>query len=144
MKLRCSRFSALVAGSACALCVGAAIAQGGVEPRAAAVRIYASGEIAIGRYDVVGRPWVDSWRTAFWAPTFPRPEQAIAALQIEGRTGARTGSSMSNASIRAPGTGRRAQTMRSCATGSRYASGRARDCRAWRDRCAGRHGRPQV
>jgi len=83
MKLRRSRLAALVAGSACALCAGAGIAQGVVEQRAAELRIYALGEIGVSRYEVVGRPWADSWRSAFWVPTFPSQEQAIAALQTE-------------------------------------------------------------
>jgi hypothetical protein len=83
MNIRGSRLSALVAGAAYALCAGAGIAQSDVERRAADLKIYAPGEISIGRYEVVGRPWVDSWRSAFWLPTFPSQEQAIAALQTE-------------------------------------------------------------
>ena len=83
MKLRSSRLAALIAASACALCAGAGIAQGDVEQRASELKIYALGEISVSRYEVVGRPWVDSWRSAFWLPTFPSQEQAIAALQTE-------------------------------------------------------------
>jgi hypothetical protein len=83
MKLRSSRLAALAAASACALCTGAAIAQGIVEQRASELRIYALGEISMSRYEVVGRPWADSWRSALWVPTFPSQEQAIAALQTE-------------------------------------------------------------
>ena len=83
MKLRRSRLAALVATSACVLCTGAAIAQSDVEQRASRLKFYALGEISMSRYEVVGRPWVDSWRSAFWMPTFPSQEQAIAALQTE-------------------------------------------------------------
>jgi hypothetical protein len=83
MKIRSALRSALVAGSACAFCVSASIAQSDVEQRASQLRIYAFGEIPMGRYEVVGRPWTDSWRSAFWVPTFPSQEQAIAALQAE-------------------------------------------------------------
>ena len=83
MKIRSSRLSALVAGLACLLSAGAGIAQGDVEQRARELKIYAFGEISMNRYEVVGRPWVDSWRSAFWVPTFPSQEQAIAALQTE-------------------------------------------------------------
>lgn len=83
MKVRSSLRSALVAGSVCVLCVSASIAQSDVEQRASQLRIYAFGEITVGRYEVVGRPWTDSWRSAFWVPTFPSQEQAIAALQTE-------------------------------------------------------------
>ena len=83
MKLRSSRLAALVTAAACVLCAGAGIAQGDVEQRASQLKIYALGEISVGRYEVVGRPWVDSWRSAFWVPTFASQEQAIAALQTE-------------------------------------------------------------
>jgi hypothetical protein len=83
MKLRSSRLVALAAASACALCTGAGIAQGVAEQRASELRIYALGEISTSRYEVVGRPWADSWRSAFRVPTFPSQEQAIAALQTE-------------------------------------------------------------
>jgi len=83
MNICSSRLSALVAGAACVLCAGAGIAQSDVEQRAADLKIYALGEISSSRYEVVGRPWVDSWRSAFWVPTFASQEQAIAALQTE-------------------------------------------------------------
>jgi hypothetical protein len=83
MSICSSRLSALVAGAAYVLCAGAGIAQSDVEQRAANLKIYALGEISSSRYEVVGRPWVDSWRSAFWVPTFPSQEQAIAALQTE-------------------------------------------------------------
>jgi hypothetical protein len=83
MKIRGSRLSAIVAGSVCVLCTGAGIAQSDVEQRAPQLKIYAFGEINMGRYEVVGRPWVDAWRSAVWVPTFPSEEQAIAALQTE-------------------------------------------------------------
>jgi len=83
MNICSSRLSALVAGAAYVLCAGAGIAQSDVEQRAADVKIYTLGEISSSRYDVVGRPWVDSWRSAFWVPTFPSQEQAIVALQTE-------------------------------------------------------------
>jgi len=83
MNICSSRLSALVAGATYVLCAGAGIAQSDVEQRAADVKIYDLGEISSSRYEVVGRPWVDSWRSAFWVPTFPSQEQAIAALQTE-------------------------------------------------------------
>ena len=83
MNICSSRLSALVAGAAYVLCAGAGIAQSDVEQRAADVKIYDLGEISSSRYEVVGRPWVDSWRSAFWVPTFPSQEQAIVALQTE-------------------------------------------------------------
>ena len=83
MKIRSARLSAIVAGSACVLCAGAGIAQADVEQRASQMKLYAAGEIDMNRYEIVGRPWVDSWRSAYWVQTFPSREQAIAALQTE-------------------------------------------------------------
>jgi hypothetical protein len=81
MNIRSSRFPALVAVAVCLL--SASIAQSDVEKRAPEVKIYESGEPNTSQYEVVSRPWVDSWRSAFWVPTYPSEEQAIAALQAE-------------------------------------------------------------
>ena len=59
----------------------AGIAQ--TEQRAPGLKIYTLGELNMSQYEVVGRPWVDSWRSNFWLETFPSQEQAIAALQTE-------------------------------------------------------------
>jgi hypothetical protein len=83
MKLRSSLLAAIVAGSLSALCAGAGLAQGNGEPPAPQLKTYGFGEIGMGRYEVVARLWGDSWRSAFWVPTFPTQEQAIAALRTE-------------------------------------------------------------
>ena len=83
MKIRSSRFSALVAVAACLLCGCASVPQSGVEGGAAEVKIYGSDKLAASQYEVVGRPWVDSWRAAFWLPTYPTEAEAIASLQAE-------------------------------------------------------------
>jgi hypothetical protein len=83
MKTSISRLAALLAGTACVLGAGAVAAQSDVEQRAAQPKIYVFGEIDMNRYEIVARPWVDSWRSAFWAPTFPSRDQAVAALQTE-------------------------------------------------------------
>ena len=51
--------------------------------RAPELRIYTTGELVPGRYEVVTRQWGDTWRSAFWSPTFPTREQAVAALNAE-------------------------------------------------------------
>ena len=83
MNIRSSRFSALVAVAVYLLSAGAGIAQSDVEQRAPEVKIYKLSDPNTSQYEVVSRPWVDSWRSAFWVPTFPSQEQAIAALQTE-------------------------------------------------------------
>jgi hypothetical protein len=82
MNTHTSRISALAA----ALCVfssSASIAQNNVEKRAPEIRIYKLGELNESRFEAVGRPWADSWRSAFWVPAYPSQEQAIAASQAE-------------------------------------------------------------
>jgi hypothetical protein len=89
MKLRSSRFSAFFAVSACVLSGCAGVPQTGVQGRATEVKIYESNKLAAGQYEVVSRLWVDSWRSAFWLPTFPSEAEGIASLQTEaGRVGA--------------------------------------------------------
>jgi hypothetical protein len=83
MKIGNSSLCAVVAGATCALCGGIAIAQDGAGQHARDVKLYTFGELNTSQYEIVGRPWVDSWRSAFWVPTFPTREQAIAALQTE-------------------------------------------------------------
>jgi uncharacterized protein YbjQ (UPF0145 family) len=57
--------------------------QSGVEGGAAEVKVYASDKLAASQYEVVGRIWVDSWRSAFRLPTYPTEAEAIASLQAE-------------------------------------------------------------
>ena len=83
MKIRSPRLSALVAASICVLCAGIGIAQDDVGQRAPELKVYTFGEINATGYEVVGRPWTDTWRTAYSMPIFPTQEQAIAALQRE-------------------------------------------------------------
>src|SRR5262245_62917240 len=78
----CSRLCALLASSLFIFSAGAALAQT-QEPRAPELRQYTTGELTPGRYDVVSRQWGDAWRSAFWSPTFPTREQAVAALNNE-------------------------------------------------------------
>ena len=83
MKIRSLPLSALVAASIGALGAGHGIAQDVVGQRAGELRIYTFGEVNMNGYEVVGRPWIDSWRSAYSAPTFPSQEQAISALRTE-------------------------------------------------------------
>ena len=89
MKLRSSRFSALVTVAVCVLSGCASVPQSGVEGGATEVKVYGSGKLAASQYEVVRRLWVDSWRAAFWLPTYPSEAEGIASLQTEaGRLGA--------------------------------------------------------
>src|SRR5262245_7478603 len=77
-----SPLAALIGTSLFVLCAQAGLAQT-PEPRAPELRQYTFGELNAGRYEVVSRQWGDSWRSAFWSPTFPTREQAVAALNNE-------------------------------------------------------------
>lgn len=82
MKFPNPRSTTLFALAVCAL-TGCATVPPDVAKRAPDIRIYDNGQLPIDRYDVVRRIWVDSWRTAFGAPTFPTRDDAVAALQTE-------------------------------------------------------------
>ena len=45
------------------------------------VKIYSPAELKQGDYETVGRIWVDTWRTAFWVPTYSKREDGISALK---------------------------------------------------------------
>ena len=83
MKIRSSWLSAIVAGSLGMLFAGAGFAQSTVEPPVRQLKTYTFGQINTSQYEVVGRLWGDTWRTAYWVLTFPTQEQAMAALNTE-------------------------------------------------------------
>jgi len=45
------------------------------------VKIYSPAELKQGDYETVKRIWVESWRTAFWVPTYSSRDDGIAALK---------------------------------------------------------------
>lgn len=47
------------------------------------VRIYEPGTLTPDRYQIVGRLWVDSWRSALEVPTHAARAEAVAALKAE-------------------------------------------------------------
>jgi hypothetical protein len=83
MKLRRSRFTTFVAIAACVLCGCASAPKSGVQKQATEVKVYEPGQIAQGQYDRVRYLWMDSWRTAFWLPTYSSEAEGIASLQVE-------------------------------------------------------------
>ncbi len=83
MNISRSRSLVLVAVALCLLSARASVAQSDIEKRAPEVKIYEFGGLNTSQYEVVSRPWGDSWRSAFWVPTYRSEEQAIAALQTE-------------------------------------------------------------
>ena len=83
MQISISPSSTLVAVAVCVLSGCASAPQGDVERRAAELNVYGVGQLSANRYEVVSHVWVDSWRTAFWPPTYPTQEEAIASLRAE-------------------------------------------------------------
>lgn len=49
----------------------------------APLKVYASGELPLGRYTVIKRLWVEMPESAFWVKSHPESGQAIAALVNE-------------------------------------------------------------
>ena len=45
------------------------------------VKIYSPAELRQGEYETVKRIWVDTWRTAFWVPTYSSPGDGVTALK---------------------------------------------------------------
>jgi len=45
------------------------------------VKVYSPAQLRQGEYETVKRLWVDSWRTAFWVPSYSSRDDGIAALK---------------------------------------------------------------
>jgi len=83
MKIRDSVFYASIACGLSAFCGCASAPQADIDGRAEQIRIYTPAELSGSSYESVGHVWVDSWRTAFYPPTYPSEEEAVRALRAE-------------------------------------------------------------
>ena len=81
MRIPSSKLSALAA--LCVLSACASAPQGDAQKPVPDITIYSTGQLPSYRYEVVRRIWVDSWRTAFRAPTYPTQDEAIASMKTE-------------------------------------------------------------
>ena len=81
MELRSSRLFSLVAVAVCVFSGCASSPHSGGESRASEVKIYEPAQLAQTQYQLVRYLPVDSWRTAFWLPTYSNQAEGIAALQ---------------------------------------------------------------
>ena len=81
MRIPSSKLSVLVA--VCALSGCASGPQGDIAKPVPEITIYNTDQLPAYRYDVVRRIWVDSWRTAFRAPTYPTQDEAIVSMKTE-------------------------------------------------------------
>jgi len=83
MRIRRSDFYAPFAVATGILCGCASNPPADVAAQGSDVKVYTSGELNNNPYEVVGRLWVDSWRTAFSAPTYATQDEAIDSLRTE-------------------------------------------------------------
>jgi uncharacterized protein YbjQ (UPF0145 family) len=83
MRMKIAPLSLLVAG-AISLAVGyATIARADGEGQPSAVQVYELNPYVGRSYDIVGRLWIGSWRSALGVTTYPKREDAIVAMQTE-------------------------------------------------------------
>ena len=57
--------------------------QAELDQRAAEVKVFRMDQTVGRPFDIVGRIWGDSWRSALVVPTFPTEDAAIGALRTE-------------------------------------------------------------
>jgi hypothetical protein len=75
---------ALLIASAISLGFGyATIARADGEGQPSTVQVYELNPFVGNSYEIIGRLWIGSWRSAFGVPTYPKKEDAIAAMQTE-------------------------------------------------------------
>src|SRR5215470_9788188 len=75
--------SALVACAASVLAGCASVPQGQSDVAAADIKVYKLGQLPSGSYEPVAHIWVDSWRSAFWSPTYATEDEAVSSLRAE-------------------------------------------------------------
>jgi len=83
MKIRRSDFYTPFAVAICILCGCASNPPADVAGQGSDVKVYTTAELNDNPYEVVGRLWVDSWRTAFRAPVYATQDEAVASLRAE-------------------------------------------------------------
>jgi hypothetical protein len=68
----------------CALISGcASIPEAELERRTEEVKLYKGSELLSTSYESVGHVWVDSWRTAFWPPSYSTLDEAVRSMRAE-------------------------------------------------------------
>jgi len=82
MRIR-SFLSLLIAGAVSLASGCASTPPGDSEGHPAVVPIYEMNPFVGKRYEIVGRVWTGTWRSAFWVPTYPKMDDALAAMQTE-------------------------------------------------------------
>ena len=83
MKTRTPLLPASIVCAVCALSGCATVPQDEIEQRAAEIKVYKPADLSGVSYESVGHVWVDSWRTAFFPPTYPGESEALRSLRAE-------------------------------------------------------------
>ena len=83
MRIRNVPLSLLIASTLVFASGWAGSVNADVEARPGTVPVYEMNPFVGKPYEVLGHIWADSWRTAFWLPTYPNKDDAIAAMQAE-------------------------------------------------------------
>jgi hypothetical protein len=83
MKIRTSLLSTSIACFFVVVSGCSSVPQGDIESRAAELRVYKTAELTGTNYESVGHVWVDSWRAAFYPPTYPTEDEAVRSLRAE-------------------------------------------------------------
>jgi len=80
---RLPKLGLLIAATLSLACGCANVPRADGEAHAAAVQVYELNPFDGKPYNVVGRVWADSRRSAFWVPTYSTRDEAIASMQTE-------------------------------------------------------------
>ena len=83
MRVPIRLLSLLIAGAISLGFGDASVAQADGEGQAHVVQVYELNPFVGRSYDIVDRLWIGSWRSAFGVTTYPKKEDAIAAMQTE-------------------------------------------------------------
>ena len=83
MRTKIAPLSLLIAGAISLGCGYPTIARADTEGQPTAVQVYELNPFVGHSYEIVGRLWIGSWRSAFGVTTYPKKEDAIAAMQTE-------------------------------------------------------------
>ena len=83
MRIPIAPLSLLIAGAISLTFGYPTVARADNEGQPSAVQVYELNPFVGHSYEIVDRLWIGSWRSAFGLPTYPRKEDAIAAMQAE-------------------------------------------------------------
>jgi uncharacterized protein YbjQ (UPF0145 family) len=83
MKIGRSAHSAFTVAAIGALAGCASVPQAELDRRAADVKVYRMDQTVDRGYEIVGRVWGDSWKSALVLPTSPSEEAAVGAMRTE-------------------------------------------------------------